>query len=477
MGNFLTTIGLEIHVEMKTNSKLLSPSPVNFGDSPNANTNVIDWGYPGVLPRVNKGAIEFGMKAALALNAEITRDIRWDRKNYIYPDNPKSYQTTQQATPLGQHGYVEFEMEDGTTKRVGIRELHVEEDAGKNTHGGDGYSYVDLNRQGTPLLEIVTEPDIESPEVASAFLEKLRQIIQFTGISDVKMQEGSLRVDANISLRPAGSDEFGTRVEMKNLNSFSYLRTALAYEQKRQSQEIIAGNQIQQQTRRYDEPTKSTILMRTKEQADDYRYFPEPDLPPMHIDQTWVDEVAATLPESADSRLKRYVGEFELGAKEAGVLVQTLEMANFYDATVAAGADAKKAANYLIGDVNSYLNDTQKDLQDTLLTPENLAGMINLIEDGTISSKQAKKVFEAITEGKEPKAYVEENGLVQESRVEVLQPVIASIVDANEQSVADFKAGKDRAVGFLVGQIMKQTHGNANPNVVNQILLDELNSR
>lgn len=477
MSNFITTIGLEIHVEMKTNSKLMSPSPVNFGDAPNQNTNVIDWGYPGVLPRVNKGAIEFGMMAATVLNAKITPEIRWDRKNYIYPDNPKSYQTTQQQTPLATDGFVEFEDENGEFKRVKIAEMHVEEDAGKNTHGDDGYSYVDLNRQGTPLLEIVTAPDIDTPETAVAFLEKLRQLIQSTGVSDVKMQEGSLRVDANISIRPAGTDTFGTRVEMKNINSFSYLKTALAYEQKRQSQEIIAGNQIQQQTRRYDEATKSTILMRTKEKADDYRYFPEPDLPPMRIDDKWILEVIGKLPESADQRLKRYQDEYGIPPKEAVVLVQTLEMANFYDATVNAGANPKRAANYVIGDISAYLNETQKELSETKITPESITSLINLIDDGTISSKQAKTVFTAITEGKEPKSYVEENGLVQESRVEILKPIIVEILNNNGQSVEDFKAGKDRAVGFLVGQIMKETHGNANPNVINQILMEELNSR
>ncbi|MDR2661137.1 MAG: Asp-tRNA(Asn)/Glu-tRNA(Gln) amidotransferase subunit GatB [Lactobacillaceae bacterium] len=475
--NFITTIGLEVHVEMKTNSKLLSPSPVNFGDAANNNTNVIDWGYPGVLPQANKGALEYGMMAALALNMEITRDIRWDRKNYIYPDNPKSYQTTQQATPIGQNGKVEITLEDGTTKTIRIKEIHVEEDAGKNTHGGDGYSYVDLNRQGTPLIEIVSEPDITSPDEAYAYLEKLRQLIQFTGISDVKMQEGSLRADANISIRPAGSDQFGTKVELKNINSFSYLRTALAFEEDRQARELIAGNTIQQETRRYDEATKSTILMRVKEGADDYRYFPEPDLPVVHISEEWINEVKNKLPESVSDRLNRYINDFDLSPTDAGVLTQTLIMSDFYDKTVGFGADPKRSANYLIGDVNAFLNENGLELQDTKITPEHLSTLIKLIDDGTISTKQAKQVFTALTQGQEPKDYVEKNGLVQESRVEILQPIIAEIVDNNEQSVIDFKAGKDRAVGFLIGQIMKQTHGNANPNVVNQILIDELNER
>lgn len=472
--NFKTTIGLEIHVEMKTNSKLLSPAAVNFGDAPNQNTNVIDWGYPGVLPVVNKRAVEFGMMAALALQMEITRDIIWDRKNYIYPDNPKSYQTTQQANPIGTNGSVEIDLDDGSKKTIAITEIHVEEDAGKNSHGDDGYSYVDLNRQGTPLLEIVTAPDISSPDEAYIFLEKLRQIIQFTGISDVKMQEGSLRVDANISISPIGSNQLGTRVELKNVNSFSYLKTALQFEQERQAKLLLSGNQVNQETRRYDDSSKSTILMRSKDDAQDYRYFPEPDLAPVHIDDDWISQVQEQLPQSIDQRIERYQQEYDLSAVDAGVLTQTLEMANLYDATVEAGAEPKRAANYLISDVNAYLNDKQIDLNDTKITAVNLATMLKLIEDGTISTKQAKQVFTAITEGLEPKEYVKEHQLVQLSDPSQLTPIIVKILEANQQSVQDYKNGKDRAVGFLTGQIMKETQGNANPKIVNQILMTEL---
>ena len=400
-GNFETTIGLEVHVEMQTNSKLMSPSPVHYGDKPNENTNVIDFGYPGVLPVANKGAIEFGMRAALALHATVSPFIRWDRKNYFYPDNPKAYQTTQSQTPLGTNGYLDVTLVDGTVKRVRIKEMHVEEDAGKNTHGADGYSYVDLNRQGTPLIEIVSEPDIASPEEAYAYLEQLRQAILFTGISEAKMQEGQMRADVNISIRPFGSSEYGTQVEMKNINSFNYVRNALIFEEKRQAEVLRSGGVIQQETRRYNEPTKSTILMRVKEGADDYRYFPEPDLAPITIDQTWIQKVADELPKSA---IEPY---------DAEVLTQTLAMSDFYDATVAAGADAKRAANYLIGDVNAFMNKHQIELQDTQLTPAHLAGMIKLIEDGTISTKQAKQVFEAIMAGEEPESFAKKNGLVQ----------------------------------------------------------------
>ncbi|KAI3473708.1 hypothetical protein Pfo_031572 [Paulownia fortunei] len=304
-GNFETTIGLEVHVEMQTNSKLLSPSPVHYGDEPNENTNVIDFGYPGVLPVANKGALEYGMRVALALNATVSPFIRWDRKNYFYPDNPKAYQTHNHKPLLD------------------------------------------------TVIEIVSEPDIASPEEAYAYLEQLRQAVLFTGVSEAKMQEGQMRADVNISIRPYGSDTYGTKVEMKNINSFNYVRNALIFEEKRQAEVLRAGGEIRQETRRYDEPTKSTILMRVKEGADDYRYFPEPDLSPVVIDQTWIDEVAASLPKSAGERRDHYVNDLGIEPYDAEVLTQTLAMANFYDDTIAAGADAKRAANYLIGDVNA----------------------------------------------------------------------------------------------------------------------------
>lgn len=476
-GNFETTIGLEVHVEMQTNSKLLSPSPVHYGDEPNENTNVIDFGYPGVLPVANKGALEYGMRVALALNATVSPFIRWDRKNYFYPDNPKAYQTTQSQTPIGTNGYLDVTLEDGTVKRVRIKEMHVEEDAGKNTHGSDGYSYVDLNRQGTPLIEIVSEPDIASPEEAYAYLEQLRQAVLFTGVSEAKMQEGQMRADVNISIRPYGSDTYGTKVEMKNINSFNYVRNALIFEEKRQAEVLRAGGEIRQETRRYDEPTKSTILMRVKEGADDYRYFPEPDLSPVVIDQTWIDEVAARLPKSAGERRDHYVNDLGIEPYDAEVLTQTLAMANFYDDTIAAGADAKRAANYLIGDVNAYMNKHQVELQDTELTPEHLAGMVKLIEDGTISTKQAKQVFEAIMTGEEPEAFAKAHGLVQLSDPDVLLAWITEVLDNNPQSIEDFKGGKDRATGYLIGQLMKMSKGQANPGVLNKLLLAELNKR
>lgn len=476
--NFETTVGLEVHIEMQTNSKAYSPSPVQYGAEQNTNTNVIDWGYPGVLPEINKGALEFGMRAALALHCDITQDVGFDRKNYFYPDNPKAYQITQARTPIGTNGWLEIELEDGTKKKIGIREMHVEEDAGKNTHNPDGYSYVDLNRQGTPLIEIVAEPDISSADEAYAYLTKLRQVIQFTGISDVKMEEGSMRADVNVSIAPIGSDKLGVRTEMKNLNSFEHVRKGIQYEVKRQERLLMSGGEVEQETRRFDEPSGETILMRSKEEANDYRYFPEPDLPPIHISDDWIEEVRASIPEMPDKRRERYTQDWGIPAYDAGVLTQTKEMSDFYDATVAAGADPKLAANWLMGEVNACLNSKQVELSDTALTPEHLATMIKLIEDETISSKIAKKVFkEIITNDTEPKAWVESKGMVQLSDPAKLQPIIDEVLDNNEQSIEDFKNGKDRAIGFLVGQIMKKTRGMANPKMVNKLLMASLKER
>ncbi|MFW3480891.1 Asp-tRNA(Asn)/Glu-tRNA(Gln) amidotransferase subunit GatB [Aerococcus urinaeequi] len=474
--NYETVIGLEVHVELKTESKMFSPSAAYFGAEPNTNTNVIDFGYPGVLPKMNRRGIEFAIKAALALNCEINPVQHFDRKNYFYPDNPKAFQTTQLWQPIGENGWIEIEV-NGETKKIRIERLHLEEDAGKNIHGA-GDSLVDLNRQGTPLLEIVSEADMRSPEEAYAYLEKIREIIRFTGVSDVKMEEGSMRCDANISLRPYGQKEFGTKNELKNLNSFNYVRKGLAYEEKRQAQVLNAGGVIEQATRRYDESTGKTQLMRVKEGAADYRYFPEPDLPPFTVADAWLEEIQATLPEMPADRRKRYVDTYELPEYDAQILTQTLEMSDFFDATVKAGADPKQASNWLMGEVNAYMNDNEKDLDQIGLTPESLAEMIGLIEDGTISSKQAKKVFKALADkGGSAKEVVEAEGLVQLSDPAQLLPLITEILDNNQQSIDDYKAGKKKATGFLVGQIMKATKGQANPQVVNQLLTEELDKR
>ena len=475
--NFKSTIGFEVHFELKTKSKIFSPSPVSYGAKPNTETNVIDWGMPGVLPYVNKDVYRLGIMVALATHSHILPTTHFDRKNYYYPDSPKAYQITQFFQPLARDGYVEIEVH-GKKKRIGIHEMHIEEDAGKNTHGTNGFSYVDLNRQGVPLLEVVSEPEISDPDEGYAYLEKLRKIVQFTGASDVKMEEGSMRVDTNISIRPAGQKELGTKVEMKNLNSFEHVRKSLAYEEKRQAQVLLSGGRVQISTRRFDEATGKTVLERVKEGDADYRYFPEPDIAPDHISDEWIEEIKSSLPRSAEERYNQYVNEFGLKEYDANVLLQTKESSDFFDKTVAAGADPQLAANWMNTQVNGYLNDNRVELADIKLTPENLAAMIKLIKDGTISSKIAKKVFaETIANGTDPKKYVENQGMVQLSDTSVLEPMVKEVVDNNPQSVEDFKNGKDRAIGFLVGQIMKQTRGKANPKVINQLLNDELQKR
>lgn len=475
--NFETVIGLEVHVELKTDSKIFSPAPAHFGAEPNSNTNVIDWGYPGVLPVMNKRALEFGMKAALALNCEISKHTHFDRKNYFYPDNPKAYQISQFDQPIGHDGWIEIEVE-GKKKKIRIERVHLEEDAGKNMHGNEGYSYVDLNRQGTPLIEIVSEADMRSPEEAYAYLEALRSIIQFTEVSDVKMEEGSMRCDANISLRPYGQEAFGTKTELKNLNSMTFVKKGLAYEEKRQAKVLLSGGEIKQETHRFDEKTNTTILMRVKEGSSDYRYFPEPDIPRFEIDDAWIERVRQSLPEMPAKRRERYINELELPEYDAMVLTQTKEMSDFFDATIENGADAKLASNWLMGEVSAYLNSEKLELNQSKLTPESLAGMIQLIVDGTISSKIAKKVFqELMKNGGDPKVIVKEKGLIQLSDPAQLLPIINEVLDNNAQSIEDFKNGKDRAVGFLVGQIMKATKGQANPGVVNQLLKQELGKR
>lgn len=473
---FETVIGLEVHVELKTDSKIFSASPNHFGAEPNTNTSVIDLGYPGVLPVLNKKAVEFGMKAAMALNCQVATYTKFDRKNYFYPDNPKAYQISQFDQPIGEHGWIEIEV-DGYTKKIGITRIHLEEDAGKLNHE-KGYSLVDINRQGTPLVEIVSEPDIRTPNEAYAYLEKLKSIIQYTGVSDCKMEEGSLRCDANISIRPVGQEEFGTKTELKNLNSFNFVRKGLEFEEKRQREVVSAGGKIEQETRRFDEATGATILMRVKEGSDDYRYFPEPDLVELYIDEDWKARIRAEIPELPDERQKRYIEELGLPVYDAKVLTVTKEFADFFEATVNNGADAKLASNWIMGEVSAYLNAEGKELHQVPLTPESLAGMIKLIENGTISSKIAKTVFKELIEtGGDPEQIVKEKGLVQISDEGALLKIISEVLDNNPKSIEDFKGGKAKATGFLVGQIMKATKGQANPQLVNQLLQQELQKR
>ncbi|WP_281889640.1 Asp-tRNA(Asn)/Glu-tRNA(Gln) amidotransferase subunit GatB [Paenibacillus sp. YYML68] len=471
-----TVIGLEVHVELHTKSKIFCGCSTSFGAPANTHTCPICLGHPGVLPVLNKQALEYAMKASMALNCQVASETKFDRKNYFYPDSPKAYQISQYDKPVGEHGWIEIEV-GGQTKRIGITRVHLEEDAGKLTHVDGGIaSLVDFNRVGTPLIEIVSEPDLRSPEEARAYLEKLRAIMQYCDVSDVKMEEGSLRCDANISLRPYGQEQFGTKAELKNMNSFRGVQRGLEYEEWRQADVLDSDGKVVQETRRWDESQGKTLSMRSKEQAHDYRYFPDPDLVSALIDEEWKERVRATIPELPDARKTRYVEQFGLPSYDAEVITASMKLADFFEESLKYTSDAKAVANWIMGDLLGYLNAGNLELSDVKVTGQGLGEMIGLIEKGTISTKIAKTVFKSMLEtGKAPQTIVEEQGLVQISDEGAIAAVVDKIVEANPQSVADFKAGKDKAVGFLVGQIMKETKGKANPGLVNKLILERLN--
>lgn len=472
---FETVIGLEVHVELSTKSKIFCGCSTEFGAPPNTHTCPICLGHPGVLPVLNKKAVEFAMKAALALNCEISEESKFDRKNYFYPDLPKAYQNSQYDQPIGKNGWIDIEV-NGQTKRIGITRLHLEEDAGKLVHAESGYaSLVDYNRVGTPLVEIVSEPDLRSPEEARAYLEKLKAIMQYCEVSDVKMEEGSLRCDANISLRPVGQKEFGTRTELKNVNSFRNVQRGLEYEEMRQAEILRDGGEVVQETRRWDEAKGRTVSMRGKEEAHDYRYFPDPDLIKLKISREWVEQIRATIPELPDARKARYISEYSLPEYDAGVITMSKDISDFFDAAVKTGVDAKAVSNWIMGEVIGYLNANEAEMKDIKMTPEQLGQMIKLIDKGTISTKIAKKVFREMMEtGKDPEKIVEEQGLVQISDEGAIKQMVDEVIANNPQAVADFKAGKEKAIGALVGQVMKASKGKANPGLVNQLLRDAL---
>ncbi len=471
--NFKTNIGLETHFELNTKSKIFSPAPVKYGDEVNADTNVIDWAYPGTLPTINRQVVADGVKAAIALHAKIDHHPRFDRKNYFYPDNPKAYQITQFDRPTARNGYLMVKS-GGKEYKIRIHEMHIEEDAGKNSHG-IRYSYVDLNRQGTPLIEIVSEPDIPSPQVAYDYIKTLRKVIMFTGISNAKMEQGNVRADTNVSIHPIGSHKLGPRAEMKNVSSFNYIRMAASYERKRQERVLMSGGKINPQTRRLDEANGKTYLERYKQSNDEYRYFPEPDLPSLTISDSWINQIKKHMPELPASREHRYLHDFGLTKADVAVLTETKQMADFFDSTVKLGAKPKMVANYLQDDVSSYLNSKQVEIQNTKLTPRNVAALLKLIAKNTISTKIAKKVFKkAVVKGKDPKAYVKAKGMVQLSDPNQLKSLVKKVMANNQQSITDYQNGKDRAKGYLVGQVMKLTRGKANPQMVNQLLTKAL---
>ncbi|MEC0370823.1 Asp-tRNA(Asn)/Glu-tRNA(Gln) amidotransferase subunit GatB [Paenibacillus chibensis] len=470
-----TVIGLEVHVELRTHSKIFCGCSTEFGAPPNTHTCPICLGHPGVLPVLNKQAVEYAIKAAMAINCEIADVSKFDRKNYFYPDSPKAYQISQYDQPIGQNGWIDIEV-DGKTKRIGITRLHLEEDAGKLTHIDGGYaSLVDFNRVGTPLVEIVSEPEISSPEEARAYLEKLRAIMQYCEVSDVKMEEGSMRCDANISIRPFGQKEFGTRAELKNMNSFRGVLKGLEYEEYRQAEILDDGGVVVQETRRWDEAQGKTLSMRGKEEAHDYRYFPDPDLVKVYIDQEWKDRIQATIPELPDARKERYTTEYGLPSYDAEVITSSKPIADLFEDSLKYTKDAKSVSNWIMGELLGYLNSSNLEFSEVKLTGHGLGEMIGLIEKGTISTKIAKTVFKEMLEsGKLPQQIVEEKGLVQISDEGAIKSIVEQVVAANPQSVEDYRAGKQKAIGFLVGQVMKESRGKANPAIVNKLLEEVL---
>ncbi len=469
-----TVIGLEVHVELHTQSKIFCGCSTEFGAPPNTHTCPVCLGHPGVLPVLNRQAVEYAIKAAMALNCQIADISHFDRKNYFYPDSPKAYQISQAGRPIGEHGWIDIEV-DGRTKRIGITRLHLEEDAGKLTHTGAFGSLVDFNRVGTPLVEIVSEPEISSPEEARAYLEKMRAIMQYCEVSDVKMEEGSLRCDANISLRPKGQKEFGIRAELKNMNSFRGVQRGLEYEEVRQAEILDEGGQVIQETRRWDEAKGQTFSMRGKEEAHDYRYFPDPDLVTVEIGADWKERIGATIPELPDARRARYSADYGLPAYDAQVITSSKPLADLFEESLKYTEDAKSVSNWIMGDLLGHLNTSGLELSAVPLTGQGLGELVGLIGKGTVSNKIAKTVFkEMLASGKLPQQIVEEQGLVQISDEGAIKAIVVEVVAANPQSVEDYRAGKDKAIGFLVGQVMKQSKGKANPGLVNKLLLELL---
>ncbi len=465
-------IGLEIHTQLATRSKIFSGAPTAFGAAPNTQACAIDLGLPGVLPVLNREAVRLAVRFGRAIGAEIAERSVFARKNYFYPDLPKGYQISQYELPVVGHGQVEILLDDGTRKTIGVTRAHLEEDAGKSLHEDfHGLTGIDLNRAGTPLLEIVSEPDLRSAKEAVAYARKIHQIVRWIGISDGNMQEGSFRVDANVSVRPVGESRFGTRAEIKNINSFRFLERALAFEIDRQTDIIEGGGKIVQETRLYDAERDETRSMRTKEEANDYRYFPDPDLLPLVIDEALLAAAIADLPELPDARSERFRHDCGLSAYDAGLLTTSRELADFFEAVRARGGEPKLAANWINGEFAAALNKAGLEIEASPVTPALLAGLLARITDGTISGKIAKQVFEGIWRGDgDADAVIESKGLRQITDASAIEPMIAEILAANPAQVEQYRAGKEKVFGFFVGQIMKQTQGKANPQQVNEIL-------
>lgn len=476
--DYEVVIGLEVHAELKTATKIFCSCSTTFGAEPNTQVCPVCSGFPGMLPVLNKRVVELAIMTGLALDCKIADICKFDRKNYFYPDLPKAYQISQYDMPICINGHMEIDI-DGEKKRIGITRAHMEEDAGKLVHQGDitttPFSLVDLNRSGVPLLEIVSEPDMRSAEEARAYMEKLRSILLFAGVSDCKMQEGSLRCDANVSVRPWDQKEFGTRTEIKNLNSFRALEKAIEYEAKRQIEVLEDGDQVVQETRTWDDDKQVTRSMRSKEEAHDYRYFPEPDLPPIRISREWIEEVRKTLPEMPDEAQNRLIKEYGLPAYDAAIITLTPEYLEFFDDCINHYKDAKIVSNWMMGELNRLLKQNNMEISECRFKPADLVSLLTLIDEGTISGKIAKTVFEEMfVTGDKPENIIKEKGLVQLSDEGTLVPLLDKIVTDNPKVVEDYKNGKEKAVGFFVGQVMKATKGQANPAIVNKLLKERL---
>lgn len=476
MKQFETVIGLEVHVELATKTKIFCSCSTEFGGEPNSHTCPVCTGMPGSLPVLNKQVVEYAIAVGLATNCRITQNCKFDRKNYFYPDNPQNYQISQLYLPICRDGGIEIETEDGTKKTIGIHEIHMEEDAGKLIHDEWGEnSLVDFNRSGVPLIEIVSEPDMRTADEVIAYLEKLRLIIQYLGASDCKLQEGSMRADVNLSVREVGATEFGTRTEMKNLNSFKAIRRAIEGETERQIDLIEAGQKVIQETRRWDDTKEYSYAMRSKEDAQDYRYFPEPDLVPIIISDEWLADIKSRQPELRTEKLERYKKEFNIPEYDANMITSNKKLADIFEETTAICNNPKKVSNWLMVETMRLLKEHEMEIEQITFSPENLAKLIQLTDARAINSSVAKEVFERIFEENiDPEKYVEENGLKTVSDDGALRSTIEKVIAENPQSVEDYHNGKKKAIGFLVGQTMKAMQGKADPGMVNQILTELL---
>lgn len=474
-GDFEAVIGLEVHAELSTKTKIFCSCSTEFGAEPNTHVCPICMALPGALPKLNEKVVEYAVKAGLATNCSIAKDSKNDRKNYFYPDLPKSYQISQYDKPLCNHGYIEIEDDDGNLKKVRILRIHIEEDAGKLNHNEfSGGSLVDLNRAGVPLIEIVSEPDIRSSGEADRYLKKLKSILQYIDVSDCKMEEGSLRADVNVSVHKKG-EPFGTRHEMKNMNSFKSIQRAINYEIESQISDIENGKIVEQETMRWDDVAGQTFSMRNKEDAQDYRYFPEPDLVAIKLSDEYINKAKEELPELPESRKKRYVDEIGLSEKDANALVSSKAASDMFEKAGKLCNNYKAVCNWITSDISRILNEKEEEMDNIPFTAEELAELVELIDNGTISSKIGKKVLEELFENpKSPKKIIEEKGWIQISDENTIKKVVKEVLDNNPQSIADFKAGKDKALGFLVGQAMKETKGKANPKMLNEMFLEEL---